>query len=256
MSGPKTEFHHNARRLPAVATAHSGDPEVEYYLSRITSVKSVDDLFSDDRLYRFAITAFGLLEMSEARAFMRRILSGGTGGAKAFMLELADQRLRDFAEAFDFAAHGLQTTQREAARYDVAERYSRIKLEAEVGRQDEGARLKLSFERKIAGVKSIYGVLGEADLYTVVRITLGLPAAQTGPEIDQQAAIIGAQLDLKEFADAERLAAFLHRFSGEWQRRRGTGTPPERVTSDPKPGLRVVSGDMLMSVQAMKTGSL
>lgn len=255
MSGPQTDSHHDGWRLPAAAPESASDPDVDYYLAHITSVRSVDGLLADERLYRFALAAFGLAEMNEARSFMRRVLSEGSGGAKGFALEVADQRLRDIAEVFDFAAHGMQTTQRDAARDGVASRYRRIGFEAEAGRRDEGARLALAFERKIGGVKSVYGLLGDSDLYTVTRIALGLPAAGAGMEIERQAAAIAAQIDLGSFEDADQLSAFLQRFSAQWRRLRGTGDSPEATAAGGRPPVRVLSSDVLMNVQAMKTGS-
>lgn len=255
MSRPETELHRRVWRVPAIIRERESDPEAEYYLAHITSVKSVDDFLSDERIYGFAITAFGLAEMREARAFLHRVLTAGANGAKAFALELADQRLRDFAEVFDFAALGTQTTQREAARQGVVERYRDIMLEAQAGEHDEGARLALSFQRKIGSVKGIYGVLGDADLLTVVRVALGLPQSFSQQETERQAAFISGQIDLAEFGEPDRLSAFLQRFSAQWQKSRSAPSRPGAGWQDIAPMSRVLSADLLISVQAMKTGS-
>lgn len=255
MSRPETEFHRKAWRAPAIIRERESDPEAEYYLAHITSMKSVDDFLSDERVYGFAITAFGLAEMRDARAFLHRILTAGANGTRAFALELADQRLRDFADVFDFARFGTQTTQREAARQGVVERHRNMMLEARAGQHDEGARLALSFQRKIGSVRGIYGVLGDADLLTVVRVALGLPQSFSEQETERQAALISNQIDLAEFAEPDRLSAFLQRFSARWQMSRATPSTAATGWQGLAPASRVLSGDVLMSVQAMKTGS-
>ena len=50
--------------------------EIAYYLQHIGQVQSIDDLLNDDRLYRFAMTAFGLTPgIALAAAFGYRITS-------------------------------------------------------------------------------------------------------------------------------------------------------------------------------------
>lgn len=256
MSRPETEFHRHPSRLPAVSNEPAGDPEAEYYLAQIISVKSVDDLLSDERLYSFVITAFGLASMHGMRAFIRRILTDSHDSHTAFAAELSDQRLRDLAAVFDFNRYGALTTQRREAREGVAERYQQVKREAEIGQHDEGARLALSFARRIGGVKSIYGVLGDSELHTVVRVALGLPEVQAGPAMDRQAALISSQISLEDFSDPERLDSFLRRFTAQWRRFHGPGAAVAAGPPNPIATRFGLSGDVLMSVQAMKTGSL
>ncbi len=220
MPRPEIELHRHPSRLSAVSSKPADEAEAEYYLAQVTSVKSVDDLLSDDRLYTFVITAFGLTSTSGARGFIWRILTEPHDSKKAFAAELADQRVRDLAAAFDFASHGAQTTQRREARECVVERYRLIMLEAEAGRQDEGARLALSFARRIGGVKGIYGLLGDSDLLTVARVALGLPAVPAGAEMDRQAKTISAQINLEDFKEGQHLDAFLQRFLTQWRRSR------------------------------------
>ena len=51
--------------------------ETEYYLAHIVDVKSIDDFLGDDRLFAYAMKAFGLEDMAYAKAFMRKVLSEG-----------------------------------------------------------------------------------------------------------------------------------------------------------------------------------
>ena len=59
----------NTARQPLVAR------DTEYYLENISNVTSVDDFLADDRLYRYAMKAHGLEDMTYAKAFMRMHLS-------------------------------------------------------------------------------------------------------------------------------------------------------------------------------------
>ncbi|HEU0063029.1 MAG TPA: DUF1217 domain-containing protein, partial [Hyphomicrobiaceae bacterium] len=80
--------------------------EAEYYLAHIEQVKSIDDLLGDQRLFAFAMKAFGLEDMTYAKAFMRKALSEGIDKSDSFANTLADSRYREFVETFNFARYG------------------------------------------------------------------------------------------------------------------------------------------------------
>jgi hypothetical protein len=84
--------------------------EAEYYLKNISKVKSVKDFLADDRLFRFAMKAHGLSNMTYAKAFMKKALEEGIDSSQSFANKLADTRYRDFVETFNFARHGETAT--------------------------------------------------------------------------------------------------------------------------------------------------
>lgn len=85
-----------------------------YFEKNIGKVKSLDDFMKDDRLYRYAVDAFGLGEMAYAKAFMRKVLEGGVSDSNSFANKLSDKRYREFAATFDFAAEQTETSYFEA----------------------------------------------------------------------------------------------------------------------------------------------
>jgi hypothetical protein len=76
--------------------------ETAYYEAHIGKVKSVDDLMADQRLYAYAMKAYGLEDMTYAKAFMRKVLTDGVASATSFANRLADDRYVAFARAFSF----------------------------------------------------------------------------------------------------------------------------------------------------------
>ncbi|WP_192285911.1 DUF1217 domain-containing protein, partial [Methylorubrum zatmanii] len=76
--------------------------ETAYYEAHIGQVKSVDDLLGDQRLYAYAMKAYGLEEMTYAKAFMRKVLEEGAASSASFANRLADDRYTAFARAFTF----------------------------------------------------------------------------------------------------------------------------------------------------------
>ena len=73
-----------------------------YYKENIGKVKTVDDFLKNDRLYQYAMKAYGLEDMVYAKAFMKKVLESDLSDANSFANKLTDKRYRDFAAAFSF----------------------------------------------------------------------------------------------------------------------------------------------------------
>lgn len=88
--------------LNRVAKQTDVSREADYYKANISKVKSVDDFMKDDRLYNYAMKAYGLEDMAYAKAFMRKVLDSDLSDSDSFANKLTDTRYRDFAASFNF----------------------------------------------------------------------------------------------------------------------------------------------------------
>ncbi|UXS00399.1 DUF1217 domain-containing protein [Agrobacterium tumefaciens] len=76
--------------------------QTNYYKENIGKVTSVDEFLDDYQLYSYAMDAFGLGEMTYAKAFMKKVLESDLNDDNSFANKLTDERYRDFAAAFNF----------------------------------------------------------------------------------------------------------------------------------------------------------
>ena len=98
------------QQLAAVAKTPEVKRETDYYLANIGKVKSIDDFMKDKRLVTYAMTAYGLGDLSYATAFVRKLLEGGVDDPKAMANQLADARYTAFVKTFNFVDYGSATT--------------------------------------------------------------------------------------------------------------------------------------------------
>src|SRR5690606_22157679 len=68
--------------------------ESEYYLETIKNIKSIDEFISNDRVFKYAMKAFGLEDMNYAKAFMRKVLTEGIDDPQSFANKLSDPKYR------------------------------------------------------------------------------------------------------------------------------------------------------------------
>lgn len=229
--------------------------ETEYYLSRIGDIKSIDDFMADDRIYNYAMKAFGLEDMSYAKAFMRKVLTEGIDNDKAFANQLADGKYKAFAEAYNFNRYGETATVFTRAQQGAVDMYLRQTLEEEAGTDDTGVRLALFFERNASDITSAYSILADEALYQVVRTVLGLSDAFAAGNIDKQADYLKEKLDFADFSDPEKLDEFLQRFTIMWdlENNSGAGLGGSNLLLSSSSGFDI-SPDLMLTINNLKLG--
>jgi Protein of unknown function (DUF1217) len=247
-----------AADLPRSLDRTAAKPQVArdtaYYLAHVEQVKSIDDFLADERVFAYATKAFGLGDMAYAKAFMRKILAEGIDKKDSFANSLSDPRYREFVEAFNFARYGDTTTIFDRTRQGTADRYFRQALEEDAGAQNEGVRLALYFERKASGLKSALGILADAALLKVVQTALGLSEATSAMDIDRQAEMIAARLDVEDLKDPDKLASFLKRFASLWDVDHPSSTGGTASVLFSQPLELGIGSDLLASLQNLRLG--
>lgn len=247
-------------RLAAITKATAAEPDVandaKVYLERVAKTRSINEFISDDRVYRFAMKAFGLGDMIYARAFMRKVLNEGVDSSTAFARKLADTRYAEFASTFNFKRYGEATTIFDRTRQGTVDRYIRQTLEENAGADNENVRLALYFQRKAPDVTSPYQILADKALVNVVYTALGLPAVTSAMDIDAQARLIAKRINLDDFKTPDKLNKFIGRFAALADA--GAPAPISGAASLLSAGINgtgpAMSTDLLLSIQSIRLG--
>jgi hypothetical protein len=227
--------------------------DTKYYLAHIGAVKSIDDLLKDTRLFKYAMTAFGLQDMATAKAFMRKVLTEGVSDPKSFANSLTDQRFVDFATTFNFAANGADATSFASAQQGVVDKYIRQTMETDAGADNQGVQLALYFQREAPSVKSAYGLLADPALWQVVKTTFGFPDAMANAPIEAQAAAVNAQLNIADLSDPAKLDKLLTRFTATWDATQVTAADPVLVLFD-QSSAPTVDSSLIEALNTLRTG--
>lgn len=229
--------------------------ESDYFLKTIGNIKSMDAFLANDRVYRFAMKAFGLSDMIYAKAFVRKVLTDGIDSNKSFANQLADPRFRDFAATFNFKSTGSATTAFDKAQQGVVDKFLQSTLEQQAGQQNEGVRLALYFQRKASGVTSAYSILADPALLKVAQVALGLPASTSAANIETQANLISSKIDIEHLDEPAVLSKFLTRFTSMWELNNGgsSGAANSIATLYGGSAQSLTSPDLMMSIQSLRS---
>ena len=218
--------------------------ETDYYMATIGKIKSIEDFLANDRVYAYAMKAFGLKDMIYAKAFVKKVLTDGIDSANSFTNQLTDPRFKELATAFNFKSLGTTTTIFDRTQKGVVSKYLQVQLEEQAGSSNEGVRLALYFRRKAPDITSAYSILGDPALYKVAQVALGLTSSGSANNLDMQAEIIKSKIDLENLDDPAVLNKFLTRFTTIWEIKNGTSTAIA-------PALAITQG--VQSITSMET---
>jgi hypothetical protein len=244
-----------SKSLTQVATEPDVSRDTDYFLSHIGNVKTIDDFLGDYRLYSYAMKAYGLSDMTYAKAFMRKVLTEGVSDQDSFANKLSDTRYRQFATAFNFAALGDQATSTTAATTDTATQYVTQTMEENAGDQNEGLRLALYFTRKASTITTAYQILADKALTQVVQTAMGWSSTISSSDIDAQAKMITDAIDLTDFQDPAKVTKFVQRFAAMWdatQAQSDTSTNPALVLIAGASTSVTLDSDMLTTLQNIR----
>jgi hypothetical protein len=199
--------------------------------------------------------AFGLSDMTYAKAFMRKALEGGIDDKDSFANSLVDTRYRDFVETFNFARYGETTTVFTRTGQGTVDKYVQQTLEENAGRENEGVRLALYFQRKASSITDALDILADPALLKVVQTALSIPVETGAMDIDRQAAMISARLNIEDLQDPEQLKVFLTRFTSlyELQNKPAAASSPALILIG-QPVEAGIGMELLMSLQKLKLG--
>jgi hypothetical protein len=227
--------------------------ETEYYLANISKVKTIEEFVKDTRLFNYAMKAHGLGDMSYAKAFMVKAMKEGIADKDSFANKLTDKRYQEFVKTFDFESFGEVTTIRTRAQQGTVDMYMRQTLEENAGKQNEGVRLALYFERKAKGLTNFYQILADPALSRVLRTALSLPDSFAGSDIDAQVKFFEKKLDIKDLSDPKKLSSFLQRFTSLWDLSNPTQSPQGSMSVlFARPAEYGVSTNLLFSIQSLR----
>jgi hypothetical protein len=255
-----TDYLTIANNLSRYQTMTAADPTVaqatKYFQDNIAQIKTVDQFVNNKRIFTYAMTAFGLSDMTYAKSLIKKVLEQGTTSSGALANTLNNPKILALAEAFNFQLYGADTTHTIAATSDVVNKYVMQTLETNAGNKNAGVQLALYFQQNASKITSGYSILADPNLLKVVQTTLGISSYTSVENVDRQAAQFDKLLKYSDFQDPAKVRNFLERFTAQYDVA-NPGVSASPLVSALASGSSASVGfsvDLLMSLQNLKLG--
>lgn len=198
-----------------------------YFRDKIGKADTAEKLVNDKRLLRIALTAFGLEGDVNNKAFLQKILEGGTLKEGSLANKLADKQYTKFAAAFGYGDFSVPRTVISTFPDEILSQFRTRSFETAVGEQNNTYRLAMNAEREIPALAAKatsanakwFTVLGSAPLREVMQTALGLPKSFSSIDIDQQVSVLKKRTeaafgspDIAQFKDPAKMEALTRRY--------------------------------------------
>ena len=244
-------------------TTASIQADTAYLQASIGKVRTLGGFLSDLRLVSVATTAYGIVRpagLSDATwtARLTSVLSSDLSNPKSVANTLGGA-YRDLAAGFNFAPDGTlspgvaQAAQSAKAAILTADPYVTQAMEDQAGASNPGVQLALYFKRQAPNITSMFQILADKSLLSVVKTALGLPDSFSKLDIDAQARAIGNKIKRSDLADPKKLDAFLKRFAVRYDTAQATATPPSTPFDFMANGTETTSNSLLGTLYAKHT---
>ncbi len=156
--------------LNQVASQAQNKREIDYYNANIGKVTNVDDFMNDYQLYSYAMEAYGLSDMTYAKAFMKQVLTSDLSDSSSFANKLTDPRYKEFAAAFNFGTGSDLTAQTSEQEDDLVGLYQQSFTTEETNADTETNY----YSQHISDVKTVDDLLGNTRLRNYVLQAYGI----------------------------------------------------------------------------------
>lgn len=165
-----------------------------YFREKIGNVTTAAELVADRRLLQVALGAFGLEGDLGNKAFIQKVLEGGTLAADSLANRLASKSYAQLSAAFGFGDFKTPRSKLSDFPDKILAAFKAREFEKAVGLQNNDMRLALNAERELATLAGSsssndakwYAVLGSIPLRRVFEKALGLPTSFGTLDIDRQ----------------------------------------------------------------------
>lgn len=209
------------RLVPPSRTNRMFQRDIDYFRENIAKATSVEALLADERLYRFVMTAYDLESQISSKGLIRKVLEGGVADEKSLANTLIDKKFRELAAGLGYAEVGDRNVRNPNFAQDVIDRFARAKLESNAGEDNIGVRLAAYFDRKGPGITSWFSILGDRALREVAFTAFDFPNEMQQTDPDKLARLFEQRMNVEDFKDPEKRAAFIKRFTLMYDIRNG-----------------------------------
>jgi hypothetical protein len=216
-----------ATQQAALQASSTNQRDEAYFREKIGKIETAEDLVSDRRLLRVALTAYGLEGDINNKAFIRKVLEDGTLKEGALSGRLANKQYEKFSAAFGFGDFSVPRSQLSDFADKTLALYQARQFESAVGEQNNGFRLALNTERELGSLAAKSGsedtkwftVMGNAPLRQTFQTALGLPSSFASIDLDQQLSVLKSRAEslfgddsISQFTDPDKMTKLVRTY--------------------------------------------
>lgn len=190
---------------------------VDYFEKEIGTLTSVDQLFSNSKLYSFVTTALGITTYASEPTLVKKALLDKTSGSKNLATELDDSQLTSAQSVLQLNTAGLSIIQSSSMISTLVTEFEQNSYYNGLESQYPGLSAALEFRSQVSTMDltssdAIYTLMGNGTLKSVLTTALNLPTELVYQSVDTQAKAIESKVNISRLGNQKTLDNFIERY--------------------------------------------
>ncbi|MDR3516099.1 MAG: DUF1217 domain-containing protein [Azospirillaceae bacterium] len=190
---------------------------VQYFKKEIGTLTSVDQLFSNKKLYSFVTTALGITTWASEPNMVKKALLDKTSGSKNLATKLSDSQLKSAQSVLALNTSGLSTIQTSSMISTLITDFEQQSYYQGLESQYPGLSAALEFRSQVSTMDltssdAIYTLMGNGTLKGVLTTALNLPTELVYQDVSTQAKEIQAKINIHSLKNKQSLDRFVERY--------------------------------------------
>jgi hypothetical protein len=258
-----SEYSKDAKRGLSGVTLTKATADIKtaatYFATNMPGVTDLSAFLKDKKLTDFVLTANGMDPKTVKADTLKKAFTSDPANAKSFINSTDGAKFKAIVDAFNFGTDGklvdskLGAAQNKGALDATNDLYLHQTLESQEGQTNDGVRLALYFQRQAPNINSVYDIMADSALYSVITTTYSLPSAISSMDVDAQAKLLKKFINVDDLHDDKKLNRLMQRFSVQYDLKNNNGGSSSAL-SILQPSRSVgVSADTLLSIAQLKS---
>lgn len=192
------------------AAGSSSANDIAYFKSVAATLNTPADLLKNYRALTFVCTAYGLASDVDQTAILKQLMTQNPNSSTSLAQQLSDNNYRVFANAMsNWNPPPFSTA---AGINKVISGYQQNSFDTSVASDSQSLSNALYFTQNAQGLTSIYQIMSDPTLLTVVTTSLGIPQAFGNLSFDQQVSMLQSRVNMKDFSTASGVAGIVNKY--------------------------------------------
>lgn len=191
---------------PAVAR------DIAAFQKAVTSATSPAQLLANPTVQKVLLTASGMSDQIGFSALIKQALLSDPGNQSSLINQLTDTRWKTVNQTYNFATQGLSVIQTPSVLAKISNDYAQQLWMQSLDATTPGMSNAISFLGTASSIKSVYQILGDPIMRSVVTTTLGIPQQIAFQDLNAQQTAISSRVDISYFKDPNFVNAFTQQY--------------------------------------------
>jgi hypothetical protein len=186
--------------------------EIQYFRDTIGQLQNPDEFLKNRRLLGFALAAYNMESQVNYPGRLRQVVMSDPADRYSVANRMADDRYRQIAADFSFVNDGMESFKDPQYVEFLVQGYLTNEYEKDVGRLNPALTEAMYFRRKIGSLTRTSQLLGDIQLFDVVKEGLGIPNAAVLVSVERLTERIERGFDISRAQDPAYVDSFVKRY--------------------------------------------